>query len=49
MLVANHLTEKGIPNGGVTERTEGAEGFATHKKNHNINQLHPPELPRSTQ
>jgi len=26
MLAANHQTEHGKPSGGVTERTEGAEG-----------------------
>ena len=32
--------------GGVRERTEGAEGdMQPHRKNNNINQLEPPELP----
>jgi hypothetical protein len=26
MLAANHWAEHGVPNGGVRERTEGAEG-----------------------
>jgi len=26
MLAAKHWTEQGVPNGGVKERTEGAEG-----------------------
>jgi len=26
MLTANHWTENWVPNGGVRERTEGAEG-----------------------
>ena len=26
MLTANYWTEHGVPNGGVRERTEGAEG-----------------------
>jgi len=29
MLAAKHQTEHGEPNGGVREKTEGAEGFAT--------------------
>jgi hypothetical protein len=29
MLTANHWTEHGDPNGGVKERTEGAEGVGS--------------------
>ena len=37
MLTANHWTEHGVPNGGVRERTEGAErGLQPHRKNSNI-------------
>jgi hypothetical protein len=27
MLIVNHWTKCGVPNGGVRERTEGAEGI----------------------
>jgi hypothetical protein len=30
MLTVNHWTEHRIPNGGVKERTEGAEGICNH-------------------
>ena len=45
MLPANHWTEHRVPNGGVRERTEGAEGVCNHRKNNSINQPDPPELP----
>jgi hypothetical protein len=45
MFTANHWTEHSVPNGGVRERTERAEGFETHRKNNNINQPDSPELP----
>jgi hypothetical protein len=40
MLTANHWTEHGVLNGGIRERTEGAEGVCN-----NINQPNPPEFP----
>ena len=46
MLKANHWTEHRVPNGGIRERTVGAEGVANpFRKNNNINQPDPPELP----
>ena len=46
MLTASYWTELGDPNGGVRERTEGAERVCkTHRRNNNINQPDPPELP----
>jgi hypothetical protein len=47
MLAANHLTEHGDHNGGVRGKTEGAEGICNNRKNNNINQPGPPELPRT--
>jgi hypothetical protein len=45
MLSANYWNEYRVPNGGVSKRTEGAEVFATHRKNNNIKQSDPLELP----
>jgi hypothetical protein len=52
MLAANHLTDNGIPNGGVRKRTEGAEGvcnpigriaISTNQRSQSLN-----HYPRST-
>ena len=47
MLTANHWIEHGVPNGGVRERTEGADAVCnSHRKNNNINHPDPsPKLP----
>ena len=50
MLVANHGTELGDPNGGVRKRTEEAEGVCNLKKlkdkKNNINEPYSPRAPR---
>jgi hypothetical protein len=42
MLAASYWLEhgvpNGVPNGGIRERAEELKGFATHRKNNNINQ-----------
>jgi hypothetical protein len=45
MFLANHFSEYGLLNEGVGERTEGAGGVATHRKNKNISHPCPPDLP----
>ena len=46
MLTANHWTERGDPNKGVTERTEGAEGVCKPiGRTISTNQIPTPELP----
>jgi hypothetical protein len=40
MFSANHWTEHRVPNGGVKGLKE-LKGFATHRKNNNINQPEP--------
>jgi hypothetical protein len=47
LLTVNPQTEHGNPNGRERGRTKELKGFATHRKNNNINQPDPPELPRS--
>jgi len=46
MFAANHWTEQGDPNGGVIEKTEGAEGVCNTigRMTISVNQT-PPELP----
>jgi hypothetical protein len=48
MLTANHWTDHGVPNGGVRERTEGAEGAChpTGRITTETNQTHTPRAPR---
>jgi hypothetical protein len=48
MLIANHLTEHGIPNAGVRERTEIADRFLILQEEQKYQATrgpHPPELP----
>ena len=45
MFTANNWTEHRGPDGGVGEELKGMKGFATHRKNSNIHQQDPPELP----
>jgi hypothetical protein len=46
MLTANHWTEHRVPNGGVRERNEGAEGAYSLMGwgGNSVNQPDPPEL-----
>jgi len=48
MLAANHWTEQGDPNGGVREKTEGAEGVCNTigRTTISTNQTSP-DLPRN--
>jgi hypothetical protein len=47
MFIANHWTEHGVLNGGVREKTEGAEGLCNliGRTIISTNQTPPPELP----
>jgi hypothetical protein len=46
MLASNHWTAHRVPNRGVREGTEGFGGVCnSYRKNNNINQPDPPELP----
>jgi hypothetical protein len=48
MLAANHWTERGVPDGGVGEGTEGAEGVCRPMAgSNNVNWADPLELPRT--
>jgi hypothetical protein len=43
MLAAKHCTEYGVPNGGVRERTEVAEGFCNPKGKTSISNNQKPQ------
>lgn len=47
MLVANHCTENGVPNGGVRERVEGTEVVYNLVRTTISTNQNPPELPRT--
>ena len=49
ILTATHCTECGVPNGGVKERTEGAEGVYNPKGRTTISIIQTPPHPQSSQ
>ena len=47
MLKANHWTEHGVPNGGVGEVTEGAEGVCSPMEGATVSTVPDPPSPRA--
>jgi hypothetical protein len=46
MLAAKDWIEQGVPNGGIIETTEGAEGACNHIERTTISNNRPPRAPR---